>query len=62
MTGDNIEVLDVDEINGKTVIYVRSFYNKSTEKNPTIVIGLDRLKSEIEIRDTDGTLYEKTIK
>ncbi|TDL78551.1 hypothetical protein [Peribacillus frigoritolerans] len=62
MSGDNIEVLDVDEINGKTVIYVRSFYNKSPEKNPTIVIGLDRLKSEIEIRDTDGTLYEKTIK
>jgi hypothetical protein len=58
MSGDNIEVLDVEEQNEKTVIRVRSFYNQSTEKNPTIIIGLDRIKSQVEIIDTDGTLYK----
>ncbi|HHY71966.1 MAG TPA: hypothetical protein GX497_01820 [Bacillus bacterium] len=57
--GDNIEVLNIKEISGKTVIYIRTFYNKSEEKNPMIIIGLDRVMPEVEIRDTDGTLYDK---
>jgi|SRR5690625_1017382 len=60
MAGNNIEVMDIEEVNGKTVINVKSFYNKSIEENPTIIIGLDRLKPTIEIQDTDGTVYKET--
>lgn len=59
MAGNNIEVLDVTEYSGTTAIKIRTFYNKSTEKNPVIMIGLDRLQSEIVIMDTDGTIYGK---
>lgn len=59
MAGTKIEVLDVVEEDEKTIIYVNSVYNKSTEKNPMISIGFNRLKSVVEIRDTDGTLYEQ---
>ncbi len=58
MAGNNIEVLNVEEQTEKTIISVRTFYNKSTENNPSIIIGLDRIKSNIEIRDTNGTLYQ----
>ncbi|WP_010093230.1 YesK family protein [Ornithinibacillus scapharcae] len=58
-TGTSIEVTDMEELNGKTVIYVKSFYNKSTESNPTIIIGVDRLEPVVEIRDVDGTMYKK---
>lgn len=58
-SGTSIEVYDIEEMNGKTIIYVRTFYNKSTEKNPTVIIGVDRLKKITEVRDVDGTMYKK---
>ncbi|MEH7402926.1 hypothetical protein V7148_18300 [Gottfriedia acidiceleris] len=54
MTGNNIEVLDVEESGDTTHIKIRTFQNKSIEKNPVIVMGLDRLQSEILITDTDA--------
>ncbi|MFB6468091.1 hypothetical protein ACE38V_14995 [Cytobacillus sp. Hz8] len=62
MAGNNIEVLDVKEEYGTTVFKIRTFYNQSSEKNPTVMIGLDRLQPEINIIDTDGTFYEKVPK
>ncbi|WP_203364540.1 hypothetical protein [Bacillus sp. REN10] len=62
MAGNNIEVLDVTEDGDTTEIKVRTFYNESSEKNPTIVIGLDRVQSEIVIMDTNGTIYEQVEK
>jgi hypothetical protein len=59
MADNNIEVLDVKEQGSTTVIKIRTFYNQSTEKNPWIMIGFNRLKSNIVIMDTDGTLYEE---
>lgn len=59
MAGNNIEVLDVEESGDTTHIKIRTFQNKSSEKNPVIVIGLDRLQSEILITDTDGTVYNE---
>ncbi len=59
MAGNNIEVLDVKEQGNTTIIEIRTFYNQSAEKNPWILIGLNRLKSEVVIMDTDGTLYEE---
>lgn len=59
MAGNNIEVLNVKEQGDTTVIEIRTFYNQSTEKNPWIMIGFNRLKSNIVIMDTDGTLYEE---
>jgi len=62
MAGNNIEVLDVKENGRTTEIKIRTFYNQSSERNPVIMIGLDRLKSEIIIMDTNGTIYEKATK
>lgn len=59
MTGNNIEVLGVEEKNGQTSITIRTFYNQSKEENPYIIIGLDKVQSKILIRDTDGTVYEE---
>lgn len=59
MEGSNIEVLNVEEEYDKTIVKVKSFYNNSSEPNPFIIIGLDRIKSEIEVIDTDGTMYEE---
>lgn len=58
-SGNSIEVMDIEELNSKTIIHVKSFYNKSVEKNPTVIIGVDRLNSEVEIRDVDGTVYQQ---
>jgi len=58
-TGTSIEVDDIEETNGKTIIHVRTIYNKSTENNPTIIIGVDRLEPIVEVRDVDGTMYKK---
>ncbi|GGH87766.1 membrane-bound ClpP family serine protease [Pullulanibacillus pueri] len=58
-TGDSLEVTNLKEQYEKTTLTVRSFYNKSTEKNPTIIVGVDRLQPHIEIRDVDGTIYKK---
>lgn len=62
MAGNNIEVLDVTEYGGTTTIKIITFYNQSKEKNPVIMIGLDRLQPEIVIMDTNGTIYDKAIK
>lgn len=62
MSGNNIEVLDVEEQGKTTIIKIRTFYNKSIEKNPVIAIGLNRLQPEIVIMDTNGTIYEQAAK
>ena len=59
MKGANLEVVSVENENDRTTIMVRSFSNGSTEANPTIMIGLDELKEEIIVTDTDGTRYLK---
>jgi hypothetical protein len=59
MAGNNIEVLKVEDTGSTTQIMIRTFYNQSVEKNPVIMIGLDRLQPEIVIMDTDGTIYEE---
>jgi hypothetical protein len=59
MAGNNIEVLKVEDTGSTTQIMIRTFYNQSFEKNPVIMIGLDRLQPEIVIMDTDGTIYEE---
>lgn len=60
MSGNTIEVLDVEEQRGyTTIIKIRTFYNQSNEKNPYITIGLNRAQDEIIVIDTDGTLYEQ---
>ncbi|MDM5292967.1 hypothetical protein QUF81_07120 [Peribacillus simplex] len=60
--GNSIEVLDVIENGGTTEIKVRTFYNQSTEKNPVIMMVLNRLQSDVVIMDTDGTIYENVSK
>lgn len=62
MAGNNIEVLDVKENGRTTEIKIRTFYNQSSEQNPVVIIGLDRLQSEIIIMDTNGTIYEEATK
>ncbi len=59
MAGNDIEVLDVEEQSNTTIVKIRSYYNQSSEKNPVIGIGLDRLKENIVIMDTNGTVYEE---
>ena len=59
MKGSNLEVVSVEAENNRTTIMVRSFSNGSTEANPTIMIGLDELKDEVIVTDTDGTRYPK---
>ena len=60
MSGNNIEVLDVEEQRGyTTIVKIRTSYNQSNEKNPYITIGLNRAQDEIIVIDTDGTLYEQ---
>ena len=62
MAGNDIEVLDVEEQGQTTVIKIRTFYNKSNEENPVIVIGLNRVQPEIIIMDTNGTIYQQATK
>lgn len=62
MAGNNIEVLNVEEYGDTTEIKIRTFYNQSSEKNPVIMIEIDRLQPEIIIMDTNGTIYEKATK
>ncbi|MGG4469502.1 hypothetical protein ABER68_15825 [Paenibacillus alvei] len=59
MRGNTIELLDVENSNGRTEIKIRTNYNNSLEKNPFIVIGIDKIESEILITDTDGTVYKE---
>ena len=59
LKGNSIEVLDVNERNGRTEIEVKSYYDQSTEKNPWIGIALNRIQDEMIITDTDGTVYKK---
>lgn len=57
--GNSIEVLSVDNKSGRIIINVRTFNNQSSEENPTIIIRLPELQPNIDVKDTDGTLYEK---
>ncbi|MGY0691864.1 hypothetical protein ACW2QC_03615 [Virgibacillus sp. FSP13] len=59
MSGNSIEVLDVEEQGYTTHVKIRTFFDQSREKNPVIMIGLDRLQKEVVITDTDGTVYEE---
>ena len=59
MKGSNLEVVNVENENNRTTITVRSFASGSPEANPTIMIGLNELKEEIIVTDTDGTRYPK---
>ncbi|MGM0941362.1 MAG: hypothetical protein ACQEWU_10425, partial [Bacillota bacterium] len=57
--GNNIEVLDVENKTGRTIINVRTFANQSSERNPSIIILLQKLEPDIVIKDTDGTIYKE---
>lgn len=59
MKNNNIEVLDVTDEYDKTIIKVKTFSRNAVSKNPFVIIGLDKVKSNIEIIDTDGTKYEE---
>lgn len=55
--GNTIEVLEVNEDSEKTIIRIRTSYNKNPEPNPYIAVALTRIKSKVVILDTDGTNY-----
>ncbi|MGJ3194271.1 YesK family protein [Peribacillus frigoritolerans] len=55
--GNTIEVLEVKEDSEKTIIRIRTSYNKNPEPNPYIAVALTRIKSKVVILDTDGTNY-----
>lgn len=59
MSGNTIELVDVENRNGRTEIKIRTNYNNSTEKNPYILIGINKIEPEILITDTDGTVYKE---
>ncbi|WP_051348457.1 YesK family protein [Peribacillus kribbensis] len=59
MAGDNIEILRVKEEGDTTKMLIKTFYNKSEERNPVIIIGLKRVQKNIVIMDTDGTTFGK---
>lgn len=59
MSGNTIELVDVENNNGRTEIKIRTNYNNSPEKNPYIVIGVNKVEPEILITDTDGTVYNE---
>ncbi|WP_286141469.1 hypothetical protein [Bacillus sp. BA3] len=55
--GNTIEVLEVKDDSEKTIIRIRTSYNKNPEPNPYIAVALTRIKSKVVILDTDGTNY-----
>ncbi|KOR77116.1 hypothetical protein AM232_00445 [Bacillus sp. FJAT-21352] len=55
--GNTIEVLEVNEDSEKTIIRIRTSYNKNPEPNPYIAVALTRIKPKVVILDTDGTNY-----
>ncbi|MGE7879759.1 hypothetical protein [Peribacillus muralis] len=57
--GNNIEVTGIEKQGDRTLINVKSFYNQSTEKNPTIIILVDKLGKNVVVQDADGTDYEE---
>lgn len=59
MKNNNIEVLEISEEYGKTLLKVKSFSRNSVSENPYVIIGIDKVESNIEIVDTDGTSYEE---
>ena len=59
MSGSTIELVDVENRNGRTEIKIRTNYNNSSEKNPYILIGINKVEPEILITDTDGTVYKE---
>ncbi|MFE4814500.1 hypothetical protein ACFQ9Y_25845 [Peribacillus simplex] len=56
---NNIEVTGIEKQGDRTLINVKTFDNQSTEKNPTIIILLDKLGENVVVKDTDGTVYEE---
>lgn len=59
MSRNTIELVDVENRDGCTEIKIRTNYNNSTEKNPYILIGINKVEPEILITDTDGTVYKE---
>lgn len=58
--GNNIELVGVEKRGKRIDVTVRTFENKSTENNPTILIFASKLKNDNEliVKDTDGTVYK----
>jgi hypothetical protein len=57
--GNSLEVLNVENKGGRMIVNIRTFENQSSEKNPAIIILLDKLEPNIVIKDTDGTVYKE---
>jgi hypothetical protein len=57
--GNNIEVLGIEKRGERSIVNIRTFDNKSSEKNPTIIIVTEKIEPNIEIKDTDGTVYKE---
>ncbi|WP_066185664.1 MULTISPECIES: hypothetical protein [Gracilibacillus] len=57
--GNSIEVLSVERKSARMIVHVRTFENQSTEANPSIIILLDSLEPNVDVMDTDGTLYHE---
>lgn len=57
--GNNIEVLGVEKRSGQTIVKIKTFENKSTEKNPSIIIYFEKLEPNMMVMDTDGTIYNE---
>ena len=57
--GNSIEVAGIEKQGDRTTIHVKTFYNQSTEKNPTIILTLDNVGKNVVIKDTDGTVYKE---
>lgn len=57
--GNNIEVLGIEKKSARIIVNIRTFENQSTEENPTIIVLIDKLEPNIEIKDTDGTIYKE---
>ncbi|MGE7187008.1 hypothetical protein ACQKKK_24485 [Peribacillus sp. NPDC006672] len=57
--GNNIEVASIEKQGDRTLINIRTFENHSTERNPTIIILLDKLGKNVVVKDADGTVYDE---
>lgn len=57
--GNNIEVTSIKKQGNRTLINIRTFDNHSTEKNPTIMILLNKIGKNVVVKDTDGTVYKE---
>ncbi|MFF2501404.1 hypothetical protein [Peribacillus sp. NPDC058075] len=55
--GNTIEVLEVKEDSEKTIIRIRTSYNKNPEPNPYIAVAPSRFKSKVVILDGWNKLW-----